>query len=95
MFENLKLFFFRTVRVPVLPYEILRYANSPFPYIYGVHSSLMDELKSQCDSDIGDILIADLDNCNVQLPKDENDLALPERVQTQVLAQLQAVRLYF
>ncbi|XP_063722582.1 myotubularin-related protein 13-like isoform X4 [Symsagittifera roscoffensis] len=80
-----------TTRVPVLPHEILRYVNSPFPYIYGVHSSLMEELRSQCDSDLSDILIADLDNSAVQLPKNDNELCLPERVQTQVLSQLQSI----
>ncbi|XP_075256985.1 myotubularin-related protein 13-like isoform X4 [Convolutriloba macropyga] len=80
-----------TTCVPALPYEILPYVNSPLPFIYGVHSSLMDELRSQGDSELSDKLVADLDNSAVQLPKNEDGLCLPERVQTQVLAQLQMI----
>ncbi|KAJ6238447.1 denn domain-containing [Anaeramoeba flamelloides] len=51
------------VKIPILPLELLDTTTAPFPYIVGIHSSLLNELSTDY---IGEVIFCDLDENRVE-----------------------------
>ncbi|KAJ3435739.1 denn domain-containing [Anaeramoeba flamelloides] len=51
------------VKIPILPLQLLDTTTAPFPYIVGIHSSLLNELSTDY---IGEVIFCDLDENRVE-----------------------------
>ncbi|XP_055354318.1 myotubularin-related protein 5-like [Paramacrobiotus metropolitanus] len=75
------------VYVPILPAPLLEVLNTPTPFIMGVHASL----KEQVENLVLDVIIVDLDACD--LPKWPDNLALPSAASAVYAQTLQALKM--
>ncbi|XP_043914196.1 DENN domain-containing protein 1A isoform X2 [Protopterus annectens] len=60
--------FWQHVYIPVLPPHLLDYCCAPMPYLIGVHSSLMEKVKSMA---LDDVVLLNVDTNTLETPFDD------------------------
>ncbi|KAM9324204.1 DENN domain-containing protein 1A [Gastrophryne carolinensis] len=60
--------YWQHVYIPVLPPHLLDYCCAPMPYLIGVHSSLMEKVKSM---NIEDVVVLNVDTNTLETPFDD------------------------
>uniref|UniRef100_A0A8C9TEV0 DENN domain containing 1A n=1 Tax=Scleropages formosus TaxID=113540 RepID=A0A8C9TEV0_SCLFO len=79
--------YWQHVYIPVLPPHLLDYCCAPMPYLIGVHSSLMEKVKSMA---LEDVVLLNVDTNTLETPFDDLQ-SLPNDVVSSLKSRLKKV----
>ncbi|XP_067877388.1 DENN domain-containing protein 1B-like isoform X2 [Heterodontus francisci] len=69
--------YWQHIYIPVLPPHLLDYCCAPMPYLIGIHSSLMERVKSRA---LEDVVILNVDSNTLETPFNDLDKLPPDVV---------------
>ena len=73
--------FWQHIFIPITPPHLLDYCTAPMPFLMGVHSSMMEQVRRM---PINDVVILDVDQNELETPYTEDLLQIPPHVTSQL-----------
>ncbi|XP_070581788.1 DENN domain-containing protein 1B-like isoform X18 [Ptychodera flava] len=71
--------YWQHIFIPVIPSKLLDYCGAPMPFLIGVHSSLMGQVRKKAADQMMEIVILDADNNTIETPFNDFE-SLPSEV---------------